>query len=48
MTNVEWLEKLRKKEEEYQKALADINKRNNEEIRELEVRYEKKISDLKK
>lgn len=35
LTNAEWLEKLRKKEEEHQKTLADLNKRHNEDLKEL-------------
>lgn len=48
MSNAEWLEKLRKKEEEHQRALSEINRRNNEEMRDLESKHERKIADLKK
>ena len=48
MSDAEWLEKLRIKEEEYQKMIQDANKRHIEELQEMEQSKEKAIKDMKK
>lgn len=48
LTNAEWEEKLRKKEEEFQLELKERNRKHNEELKEKEGQFEKKLNDLKK
>ncbi len=39
LSNAEWLEKLKKKDEECQMLLQESNRKHNESIKELEAKY---------
>ena len=48
LSDADWLEKMRLKEEEFQKNLQDANRRHIEELQEAEAAKQKALNEMRK